>query len=112
MHPSSILGQASKLFSVENQATKPLGAAPFWLRMSHACCKQFPSIFNGCQSLAAAPCDMRRDKRPALARWISTVRRLASTRAGRIALALLILNEVRGMIVVAVVVKAWLEHRP
>jgi len=55
---------------------------------------------------------MRRDKRPALARWISTVRRLASTRAGRIALALLILNEVRGMIVVAVVVKAWLEHRP
>ena len=54
---------------------------------------------------------MRRDKRPALARWISTLRRLASTHAGRIALALLILNEVRGLIVVAVVVRAWLAHR-
>jgi len=83
----------------------------FWRRMSHPCCKQFPRIFNGCQSLAAAPCDMRRDKRPTLRTFIRLPRRLVTGRAGKVALALIVLNEVRGLIVVALIVRAWLAHR-
>ena len=48
---------------------------------------------------------MPRDKKRAVPlRW------LLRGRAGKVALALVILNEIRGLIVVAVVVKAWLHH--
>jgi hypothetical protein len=51
------------------------------------------------------PCD----KRPALRAWFSLRRLLVTGRAGKLALALLILNEIRGLVVVAIVVKAWLR---
>lgn len=75
--------------------------------MSRACCKEFPRNFNGCDWFAATPCDTRRDKsadRHPL--WLA--RLTGAKRVGRIALALLILNELRGIVVVALVVKAWL----
>jgi hypothetical protein len=42
---------------------------------------------------------------------ISAWRFLPRKRAGKVALVLLILNEIRGIVVVALVVGAWLHHR-
>lgn len=39
-----------------------------------------------------------------------TALRLPRTRAGRIALALIIANEVRGLVVVATIITAWMAH--
>jgi hypothetical protein len=78
--------------------------------MSRSCCKESPRNFNDCDWLAAAPRDMRRDK-TARRRPLWPARLMPTKRPGKVALALLILNELWGVVVAALVVEAWLAHR-
>jgi hypothetical protein len=102
VHAGSIPAQASIPFAERFQRLDLPWLASFLAAMSRSCCEKFPSIFNGRQSLAAAPCDMGCD--------MERARRWRIGRAGKVALALLILNEIRGIVVVVGILEAWL-HR-
>ena len=48
--------------------------------MSPSCCKDFPSIFNGCDLLAAAPRDTERDMPGPIAAIVSIAGLITSVR--------------------------------
>jgi hypothetical protein len=80
-----------------NQYLEHTKAALETLAMSRSCCKEFPRIFNGRQSLAAAPRDMECDMPAALSGWRRFLRRRPK-QLGTVGWALIVANEISGCV--------------